>query len=213
MAAGYRRKVDSTFESRKNLILLCFEYLTMIIIGITGTLGAGKGTIVEYLVEVKGFIHFSVRAFLLEEIRRLGLPQNRDSMFNLANELRAKHGPSFVTDQLLLLAEKTGKSCIIESIRTPGEITSLRRNKEFYLFAVDALPEIRYRRIYERRSETDSISFATFLENEKREMTSGDPNKQNLAECIRQADFVFGNDGGKEDLFLQVEKALASVTG
>ena len=41
----------------------------MIVIGITGTIGAGKGTIVEYLVEKKGFLHFSVREFLLKKIR------------------------------------------------------------------------------------------------------------------------------------------------
>ena len=41
----------------------------MIIIGITGTLGAGKGTIVEYLVGKKGFKHYSVRELLSEIIR------------------------------------------------------------------------------------------------------------------------------------------------
>ena len=35
----------------------------MIIIGITGTIGAGKGTIVELLIK-KGFKHYSVRDFL-----------------------------------------------------------------------------------------------------------------------------------------------------
>ena len=113
----------------------------MIIIGITGTLGAGKGTIVEYLEERKGFTHFSVRAYLLEEIRRLGLPENRDSMVLVANELRSIHGPSYVTDQLYFKAAQIGKNCIIESIRTPGEVLSLRAKGNFYLFAVDALPE------------------------------------------------------------------------
>ncbi|MDR0438308.1 MAG: AAA family ATPase, partial [Bacteroidales bacterium] len=50
------------------------------IIGITGTIGAGKGTIVDYLVSQKGFLHFSVRDFLSEEIERRGLPVNRDTM-------------------------------------------------------------------------------------------------------------------------------------
>ena len=44
----------------------------MIIIGITGTLGAGKGTIVDYLCKKRGFLHYSVREFLVEEIKNRG---------------------------------------------------------------------------------------------------------------------------------------------
>jgi dephospho-CoA kinase len=183
----------------------------MIIIGITGTLGAGKGTVVEYLVEKKGFDHYSVRAFLLNEIRRRGIPENRDSMVVVANELRAQHGPSYVTDQLYQQAALVGKNCIIESIRTPGEIDSLRDKGSFFLFAVDADPPLRYHRIVERSSETDKITYGTFLENEDREMNATDPNKQNLRACIRQADFVFTNDGSKEELFSEVEKTLLQI--
>ena len=46
----------------------------MKIIGITGTLAAGKGTVVEYLVERKWFAHYSVRGFLTEEIKKRNLP-------------------------------------------------------------------------------------------------------------------------------------------
>lgn len=181
----------------------------MIIIGITGTIGAGKGTIVEYLVEKRSFQHFSVRSFLLEEIRRQKLPENRDSMFNLANQLRTMHGSSFVTDQLYFQALKTGKNCIIESIRTPGEIKSLREKSDFFLIAVDAEPEIRYQRIRLRQSETDKISLETFLENENREMDTTDPNSQNLRKCIEDADFIVQNNGTKEELIIQVEEILS----
>ena len=183
----------------------------MIIIGITGTLGAGKGTIVEYLAGQKGFEHYSVRAFLLEEIRKRGLAENRDSMYNLANELRSVHGPSFVTDQLYEMAARAGKNCIIESIRTPGEITSLRKKGRFCLLAVDADPLIRYERIRLRQSETDQISFQTFLENESREMDASDPNKQNIQKCISMADLLFENNGKKEELILKVDEALKDV--
>ena len=184
----------------------------MFIIGITGTLGAGKGTVVEYLVEKKGFDHYSVRAFLLKEINRRGMPENRDSMVAVANELRSKNGPSYVTDHLYHEAALIGNSCIIESIRTPGEIDSLRKKGEFFLFAVDATPEIRFQRILERQSETDHISFDTFIGNEAREMNTSDPNKQNLKACIKQADFLLLNDGSKEDLFREVEKVLQQIT-
>ncbi len=104
----------------------------MKIIGITGTLGSGKGTIVDFLVKEKGFTHYSVRAFLLEEIRKRNLPENRDSMVMIANELRKNNSPSYITDQLYEQALKQNDNAIIESIRTPGEAVSLSSKGEFY---------------------------------------------------------------------------------
>jgi len=183
----------------------------MIILGITGTLGAGKGTIVDYLVREKGFAHYSVRGFLLERIRQLGLPENRDSMFHLANELRAEHGPSYVVDRLFEEAVRSGKNSIIESIRTTGEIDSLRKREGFYLLAVDAEPTLRYDRIRLRQSETDQVSYETFLQNEQRESVSADPGVQNLLACISQADVVILNNGPVGELYRNVDDALRKL--
>ncbi len=177
----------------------------MIIIGITGTLGAGKGTVVEYLVKNKSFIHYSVRGLITEELNKRGMPVNRDTLTNLANELRADNSPAYLIELLYEKAFKNGKNCIIESIRTPGEIEMLKSKPNFFLLAVDADPKIRYERIVQRASETDNVTFDTFLENEKREMKSTDPNKQNLSECIKQADFVISNNGDVSQLYNQTE--------
>jgi dephospho-CoA kinase len=109
------------------------------------------------------------------------------------------------------MAVLSGKNCIIESIRTPGEITSLRGKGKFYLLAVDADPQIRYGRIRLRQSETDQISYETFLENESRESDSSDPNMQNLRQCISMADFVFENNGTKEELLRRVDEVLEKI--
>lgn len=183
----------------------------MICIGITGTIGAGKGTVVEYLEKSRGYRHFSVRSFLLDLIRQEGMPENRDSMFLLGNRLRNEFGPSYVVDCLYKLANESGDNCIIESIRTTGEAAFLRARGNFYLVAVDADPKIRYERIILRKSETDAVSFITFAENEEREMTSTDPGRQNLRECIRMADFVLTNNGSREELFAQVDEILKKV--
>ena len=92
----------------------------MNIIGITGTLGAGKGTIVDYLVQKKGYVHYSVRAFLSEEVKRRGLEVNRDTLTSVANDLRANNSPSYIAEQLYDRAYNNGKDAVIESIRTPG---------------------------------------------------------------------------------------------
>ena len=177
----------------------------MYIIGITGTIGAGKGTIVDFLVKEKGFTHYSVRDFLWKEVHRRGLPENRDSLTNVANELRKNNSPSYIVDELYKIAIKEGKDAIIESIRTPGEIESLRSKGDFVLIAVDADQKIRYKRIIERKSQTDQIDFDTFKKNEEREMGSSDPNKQNLKRWIEMADFVVENNYDIESLYQQVK--------
>ena len=183
----------------------------MVIIGITGTLGAGKGTIVDYLKEVRGFLHFSARQFIIEEIEKRKLNIDRDSMTKVANDLRANNSPSYIIDELYKRSETSGKNCVIESIRTIGEIQSLRKRNNFYLFAVDADAKLRFQRIKIRKSSTDNVDFETFISNEQREMESDDPNKQNLLKCIIMADFLFKNNKTKAELNNEIEFVLKKL--
>jgi dephospho-CoA kinase len=180
----------------------------MLIIGITGTLGAGKGTVVEYL-EQKDFLHYSSsRDVITKEIERRGLPVNRDTMTIVANDLRKIHSPSYIAEALYDKALASGKDAIIESLRTEGEILALRAKGNFILLAVDADPKIRYERIAARASAKDKVSFEKFLTDEEREMHATDPNKQNLARCIELADEHIANNGTIEELRAQVDNIL-----
>ena len=171
-------------------------------------MGAGKGTIVDYLTAHHGFKHFSVRGYLIQIIKATGKEVNRDSLTHTANELRAANSPSFIAEELFKEAEKTGANCIIESIRTVGEVTALKAKGNFKLLSVDTDRRLRYERILLRGSETDQISFETFSANEERELSSNDPNKQNLSACMALADYHFTNNGSFDDLYVQLDQIL-----
>ena len=172
----------------------------MMIIGITGTLGAGKGTIVESLKEL-GFKHFSASKDCINlEIIRRGLEINRDSMVSVANDLRQQHGPAYVADCLYQKAQNETGNVIIESIRTEGEINLLKNKGEFILLAVDADSRIRFERIKIRKSSKDEVSYEKFTADEQREFTSTNSNQQNLSRCIELADYKLENNGTLEQL-------------
>ncbi len=185
--------------------------ITMIIVWVTWTLGAGKGTIVDYLVKNKWFQYFSVRAFLIQEIEKRGLPVNRDSMVLVANDLRATYWPAYIIQQLYQQAQASEKNTIIESIRAIGEVESLKDKENFYLLAIDADPKIRYERIVLRGSETDKITYEEFIANEQREMENTDPTKQNIAKCMQLADYVLTNNGTFQQLHYQLEEVLTKL--
>lgn len=183
----------------------------MQIIGITGTLGAGKGTIVDYLVKQHGFTHYSARSFIAREVVKQNLPVNRDTLTKIANQIREKHGPGHITQSLLKEARLYGKNAVIESVRTLGELAALKTDPDFTLIAVDADPKVRYERILKRGSETDKISYEKFLADEAREMNSDNPTKQNISAVMRHADYTFTNTTTPEELHALVDKTLSQL--
>lgn len=176
------------------------------IIGITGTNGAGKGTVVDYLKQ-KGFTHYSARDFIVEEIQRRGLDVNRDTTRAVGNDLRAQNGADYIIRSLYERAVAHGGDAVIESIReVPG--AEFLKQQGALLWGVDAERKVRYERSVLRGSALDHISFEKFCEQEDAELTSTDPAKHNGAKVLAMADAILTNNETPESLFLQVEEAL-----
>ena len=181
-----------------------------VILGITGTNGAGKGTIVKYLVKEKNFKHFSAGGLITEEIIRRNIPINRDNMIVVANDLRAEFGAGYIAEELLRRAGENRGRTVVESIRTLGEVVKLRE-KGGVLLAVDADQRTRYERIVKRRGDKDKVSFEEFVEQERREMKSNDSNKQNLLACKKAADYLIENNGTINELNQKIEELLVKI--
>jgi dephospho-CoA kinase len=182
----------------------------MVIIGITGTIGAGKGEAVSYL-ESKGFRHFSVRAFLIEELKKRGLPVRRDTMTDLADQFRREHSPGYIIERLHKQACQIGGNSVIESVRALAEVDFFKKRGCFYLIAVDADLVTRYDRIVKRASELDHVTFEEFKAQNEREMASNDPTRGNIAGCMKLADFTIQNDGSLDNLHKKVDVILEKI--
>lgn len=178
------------------------------IIGITGSFGAGKGAAVEYLKEHHGFNHYSASGFIAEEVVRQGLSVNRDTLTEVANALRKEHGPSYVIDSLYERAEKDGGDAVIESLRAVAEV---RRIKELggIVLGIDAPPELRYERTITRGSEKDGVSYEKWLAQEKAESNPHDSTKQNIFGALKESDFVISNEGTMEELGEKIDEVLS----
>jgi dephospho-CoA kinase len=188
-----------------------------IVVGLTGTIGSGKGAVVDRLVGRHGFVHYSARNFLLGELRRRKeLISDRLAMSNVANSLRAEHGSAYIVETLFMRAlSSPSERVIIESIRDPLEIEALKRlgKSNFVLLAVDAKIHTRYVRVKARKSETDQVSFDEFVFQEKLEMDNVEPGKQNLRKCIQAADHQLCNDGSLFDLNKSVDGFVGRYFG
>jgi dephospho-CoA kinase len=186
------------------------KYTSMIIIGITGTNGAGKGELAQFLKNTYGFAHYQVREFLTQEILERGLQPDRPTMSMIANELRKKHAPEYIIHRLRKQAFQEQKNAIIESVRNEGEIAFLKAQGAL-IRAVDADQKVRYQRVTERKSSTDNITFSEFKKQESLEFKNKDPHKQNLKQCIQLADHVFVNNGSREELFKQIKQQMKKI--
>lgn len=175
------------------------------LIGITGTNGAGKGAVVEYLVASKGFSQYSARTVILDEIRSRHAKEDRATMHDVANELRKEHGAAYIIERLYALA-KDESNAVIESVRTIGEAEYLKKLGA-RIIAVDGDKKLRYERIAERDEQTD-LSYDEFSDIEDREMASSDPWDMNVFGVMQLADVRIENDGTLGDLHTKVDEAL-----
>lgn len=181
----------------------------MKIVGITWTLGAWKGTVVEYMIKNMWFKHYSVRDYLEEELDKHWLEHTRDNMRELADGLRKEHGPSYVIDQMYKKAAAQWTDAIIESIRNIWEIEKLRCYSDFFLLWVNAARKTRYERIVKRWSSTDNVTYEQFCEQEDKEIHTSNPYEMNLVGCLERANAVIKNDWTVEQLHMEIERTFS----
>ena len=186
----------------------------MILIGITGTNGSGKGVVVEYLVNQKSFAYYSNSGYISEELKRRGMELSRSNMRMVGNEFREKYGSAYLVEVALKKAQESKAAhVVVEAIRSSGEAEKIKEVGGV-LWVVDAERKLRYDRIYARRSGKDLVDFDAFVEQEEREWFGREgQHDMNMKKVMEMADDTIFNSGTLEELHIQIERALKKILG
>lgn len=177
------------------------------ILGIAGTIGAGKGTVVEYL-KTKGFAHYSSSGVLGEIAAERGIEPTRSNLSQLANELMAEHdgGVLYFSHQRAL--EAGHKDYILESLHRVSEGEYIKSIGGIIL-GVDADVHTRYdRAIARKEGMKDNVTLEQFLADSEREDNGKTGSGPNIKAVIKMADYTIMNDGTMEELHKAVDEFI-----
>ena len=178
------------------------------IIGLTGTICAGKSEIVKYL-KSRGFECFVYSDILREEAKKRGIEPTRENLQKLGSAIKRECSNNVLSRKILERA-KTDKS-VVDGIRTPSEIKELKKADNFFLIGVDAPQRVRFKRLRKRAREGDPEEFKKFkrIDNlENRGKTEG----QQINKCLKMADFSIINNGSLEELKKKADDVLKRVS-
>ena len=180
------------------------------IIGIAGTIGSGKGTVVAYLRE-RGFAHYSSSALLGELVVQEGNPKTRDFLSPMATKLQKEYPGGVVEKNYRekYLSEQP-EHAIFEALHRQSEANFIKSVGGIVL-GVDADLETRYKRTVARNEgEKDQKDFEDFKKQSYLEDEGGNAaaRDNNIREVLRSADALITNDGTVEELRAQVDAVL-----
>ncbi len=182
------------------------------IIGLTGTLSSGKGVVSDFLGE-KGFVYLSLSNELRELAQKERITITRKNLQDLGNEYREKYGVGFLAEQInKRIKREELKNVVVDGIRNPGEVSVLKKYKDFFLVSVDAPKEVRFKRMVERDRESDPKTWEGFILVDNRDLGIGEiETGQAVEKCMGFSDYTLINDGNLEEIKSKIEDLYEKI--
>ncbi len=179
--------------------------MVKIIIGLSGEMASGKGTVAKYISEKYGASSYRFSTILRDVLDRLCIKQSRENVSKMSTILRQNFGEDLFAKVMAENVKKDNNDVIvIDGIRRLEDITYLKEIPEFKFVFIDADIKKRYERIIKRDENVDDIG-KTFDEFEKEHELETEVQIKNLKE---KADVIINNDGNMEDLYQKVDEII-----
>ncbi|MDO8481393.1 MAG: dephospho-CoA kinase [Nanoarchaeota archaeon] len=175
------------------------------IIGLTGTMAAGKTTVARMLVD-EGFTHLTYSDILRKVAKEKGIEPTREALQKLGTTLKNEQGPAVLSKMLLA---RDHEDIVADGIRTLPEIEELKLHGAV-IWAVVASAETRFSRLKSRGRSGDPQTLEEFKKLDEIE-NSGSTSGQDINACVAAADATLENEETLEALEEQVQTELAAL--
>ena len=179
--------------------------MAKIIIGLSGEMASGKGTVAKYISEKYNASSYRFSTMLRDVLNRLYIEQTRENVSKISTILRQNFGEDLFAKVMAEDVKKNSSEVIaIDGIRRQADITHLKEIPEFKFIYIEADIKNRYERIAEREENVDDKgkTFEEFVEEHKLET------ELQIKDLKNSADIVINNDGTLEDLYQKIDEVI-----
>lgn len=186
------------------------------IIGLSGTIGAGKEIVKEYFMKKYNCYHVSLSSVIRAEFEKRKGIFNRKVWQDQGNEMRKKYGNFILAKLAISYMSRDKQIIIVDGIRNPGEVEYLKRGfgRSFYLIGVDASQEIRFERIVKRSRPSDPKTWEEFVAVDERDQGVNEPAYgQQTKACLDLADFIVTTDVSADQLEGKLNEISNDIMG
>jgi dephospho-CoA kinase len=177
----------------------------ILVLGLAGTIGSGKGTVAEYLKRKYGAEQFVYSHILSDILKRLHVDVSRENLQKLGKSLRDALGKEVLVNAMKGdLKEAKSELRLIDGIRYVNEAQMLKTFPHNKLIFIDAPEEVRYERV-KRRAEKSDEGQMSLQEFKKRQKAA---TERELVDVREMADFVIQNTGTISDLHKKIDALM-----
>lgn len=177
------------------------------VIGIIGTIGAGKDTAGDYISGKLDIPSFQISSPLKKICAETGIEPIRENLIALGTKLADEHGDGYLAEYII---QHMPDRAIITGMRQLGQIAVLKSLSKLTLMSIDANSSMRFERVKNNNKLGEASTIDEFIYREKAENSA--PNAQRLFECMELADYHLINEGNFEDLYAKLDKILYLIS-
>ncbi len=182
--------------------------MAKIIIGLTGPLASGKGTVKKYVVERYQAKDCRFSTPLRDVLHRISIPESREHLSTLSTILRSAFGEDLLARMIAHDAlSLDGDIVIVDGVRRLADIKHLSALPNFFLIKIDADSRLRFdRQVLRNENKGDAEkTYDEFMADHESEAD------RDIPTVMTSATLSIDNNGSRADLERQVDSLLTKL--